>query len=181
MTKSTSRITGFTLIELLVVISIIGFLSSVILYAVSQARAQARDAKRVSDIRQLATALDLYYDDHGAYPLCTFAMGGADPFCGDCDPSLGDSQFQEALQPLVNNKYLTKIPKDPLNKAWCYTYEYYTSNVPDIWSAQCSSVPVGDFYYILKFSTEKNTELNVPAWNYQRVSGKEYCFVGFKD
>ncbi len=28
----------------------------------------ARDAKRVSDVRQMATAAELYYDDHGSYP-----------------------------------------------------------------------------------------------------------------
>lgn len=59
---------GFTLIELLVVIAIIGILSSVVLASLNSARTKSRDAKRVSDIKQLQLALELYYDDNAGYP-----------------------------------------------------------------------------------------------------------------
>lgn len=59
---------GFTLIELLVVISIIGLLSSVILASLSASRVKGRDAKRVSDIRQIRNALELHRDALGYYP-----------------------------------------------------------------------------------------------------------------
>lgn len=60
---------GFTLIELLVVIAIIGILSTLAVVALNTARLKSRDAKRVSDIKQLQTALELYFADHGnAYP-----------------------------------------------------------------------------------------------------------------
>jgi len=52
---------GFTLIELLVVISIIGLLSSIVLTSVNSARAKARDARRLADLRQIQNALALYY------------------------------------------------------------------------------------------------------------------------
>lgn len=57
--KGTKKRKGFTLIELLVVIAIIGLLATLAVVSMSSARAKARDAKRVSDIRQMATILDV--------------------------------------------------------------------------------------------------------------------------
>jgi len=65
---------GFTLIELLVVIAIIGILSSVVLASLNSARQKGRDARRVSDIKQLQLALELYYDANGRYPTTTTAL-----------------------------------------------------------------------------------------------------------
>jgi type II secretory pathway pseudopilin PulG len=57
----------------LVVIAIIGLLASVVLLALNGARAKARDAKRIADIRQLASAMELYFNDVNGYP--TMAAG----------------------------------------------------------------------------------------------------------
>ena len=67
---------GFTLIELLVVIAIIGLLSTLAVVALNNARQKSRDAKRVSDIKQVQTALELYYNDANSYPTAlTFGTG----------------------------------------------------------------------------------------------------------
>ncbi len=68
---------GFTLIELLVVIAIIGVLSSVVLAAVGRARARARDAKRIGDIRQMVTSMEQYHIAHGSYPTGTLSIDSA--------------------------------------------------------------------------------------------------------
>ena len=62
---------GFTLIELLVVIAIIALLSSVALIALVSARQKSRDAKRLSDMTQMNTAMELYFANFKGYPSST--------------------------------------------------------------------------------------------------------------
>ncbi len=59
---------GFTLIELLVVIAIIGLLSTLAVVALGNAQARARDSKRAADIKQIQTALALFYNTNNRYP-----------------------------------------------------------------------------------------------------------------
>ncbi len=66
---------GFTLIELLVVIAIIGLLSTLSIVALNQARARSRDARRLADVKQIQTALEMYYNDLGGYPASITAGG----------------------------------------------------------------------------------------------------------
>ena len=66
---------GFTLVELLVTIAIIGILSAVVLTSMSGARNQAKDGRRVSDIKQIQLALELYYDINKTYPVDTAMTG----------------------------------------------------------------------------------------------------------
>ena len=73
---------GFTLIELLVVIAIIGILSSVVLASLNSARKKSRDARRISDLKQIQLALEMYADaNSSAYPadLASLVTGGYMP------------------------------------------------------------------------------------------------------
>ena len=64
-------LTGFTLLELLVVIAIIGILASMILASLTNAKRNARDTRRISDVKQIqsCTTHDLRRPDY-AGPLC---------------------------------------------------------------------------------------------------------------
>src|SRR6185436_6509975 len=91
---------GFTLIELLVVIAIIGILAAVVLVSLNSARQKSRDARRLADVRQIMTALELYYNDNGGYPQATLNDngGGAYPVAVTRpDPTTGSPRFDTYL------------------------------------------------------------------------------------
>lgn len=97
---------GFTLIELLVVIAIIGILATIVLVSLNTARQKARDVRRVSDMRQVALALEMYYDAHTdtGYP-----------------GSSGTNQWAAMETALEGDGVIASVPTDPGTG----TYEYW--------------------------------------------------------
>jgi len=138
-TKLLPNQKGFTLIELLVVISIIGLLASVVLVSLNSARLKARDAKRIADLRQLATAMELYVNDNGQYPTVT---GSA---------SVGAFVASWATSTL-SSAYVSKMPNDPLNVTGQYGYYYAVGYKP---TSNCSYILTGSLSnYILSTRLE---------------------------
>ncbi len=62
---------GLTLIELLVVVLIIGILSAIAMPQYQLAVEKARAMQAVIAVRALSNAAELYYLEHGAYPIST--------------------------------------------------------------------------------------------------------------
>jgi prepilin-type N-terminal cleavage/methylation domain-containing protein len=115
---------GFTLIELLVVIALIGILASVILVSLNSARGKARDAYRVSSIIELQKAVELYYNDYGAYPV-QGSWGGTCSEFGSYGVT-GASGYIPNLAPT----YIPTLPVDP-KPIGTYGCIIYTSNGTD--------------------------------------------------
>lgn len=115
---------GFTLIELLVVIAIIGLLSTLAVVALGNARVKARDAKRMSDLKQIQTALELYYTDVGSYPDSSGNLGEGNLTC------LSNEGFEAAPCTGTNNSnpYMGNVPADPSIPNAHYVYARTSAN-----------------------------------------------------
>lgn len=75
---------GFTLLELMIVVAIIAILAGILIPNFTHARAQAQTAACEANLREIATAFELYYADNQVYPAgsntkiiaTTIASGG---------------------------------------------------------------------------------------------------------
>lgn len=112
MNKIIKQNKGFTLIELLVVVSLLGVLATLVIANLNSARERARDATRKSDLRNIQTALRLYYNDNGTYPQ---SSGGNIVACdGTC--TWGQAWTNNGVS------YMGKLPADPLSgQSYVYT------------------------------------------------------------
>ncbi len=110
---------GFTLVEILVVLSIIAILTIIGLTEINNARKNARDARRFSDLQQIRLGLALY------------ATGKEDIYPRVIDSSGIDTTVQPAANSIFSETgplapYLGAIPRDPTNASGLY-YSYDTS------------------------------------------------------
>jgi general secretion pathway protein G len=143
------RIGGFTLIEMMVVITIIGLLSAIVMSSFDTARKKGRVAKRIADLKQIQTSLELYYATNRKYPSSS----------GSWSSCLTNNIADNVGGPSLVPTYIGALPEDPQyssgSSANCYFYRSDGSDyaVRDDSTEMTSSAP--------NFSTYP--ELNDPA------------------
>ena len=108
---------GFTLIELLVVIAIIAILSTVVMAGLNSARAKGRDARRMSDIKQMQSALELCFDNGVGYPIIA---GSTTNYVGAAAGLLLTTNCASASVPF--STYMNPLPTNPQPGGTNYVY-----------------------------------------------------------
>ena len=138
---------GFTLIELLVIIVIIIILAGISIIALDGQRAKARDAKRISDVKQIRTALEFYFSDEGEYPVISqpvvLGKGNAEKLC-----SKAEGGFVSATTACSQETtYMSKVPADPLpDRQYVYTGSSDGFDILFITEKESSLGPAGAYH-----------------------------------
>jgi general secretion pathway protein G len=91
---------GFTLLELIIVIAIVGILATIAMPALKNVPIRAKESVLKTNLRTLRDMIDQYYGDKGKYPT--------------------------SLDALVDEKYVRKLPTDPMthsSETWVPEYE----------------------------------------------------------
>ncbi|MBI1388412.1 MAG: prepilin-type N-terminal cleavage/methylation domain-containing protein [bacterium] len=100
MTRQPSN--GFTLIELLIVVAIIGILAAIAIPNFINAQVRAKVASCESDLRSLATAMEMYRMDNNMYPPTPNTAG-----------NLRFARLAKLTSPI---SYMSSVPLDPFRK-----------------------------------------------------------------
>jgi len=123
----------------LVVIAIIGVLSTLAVVSLNNAREKARDAKRVSDIKQVQTALELYFSDLNTYPVQ--GATGTEITLGETGAGTLSStgHFSDTAG---GTTYMGQVPSNPTPGGAAYLYKSTDTTGADCISGTCVSYKI---------------------------------------
>jgi prepilin-type N-terminal cleavage/methylation domain-containing protein len=109
---------GFTLIEILVVIAILGILITAGFEAFTISLIKGRDSTRKGNLRAISSALELYYNDNGRYPVgdANGSIVGCGGGTGSApNPAPGVCPINGAFQDANSTLYMASLPTDPVS------------------------------------------------------------------
>lgn len=159
MKKTNSKQKGFTLYELVVVAGIILLLTSIVLSRLDLSRAKGRDSQKVTELKTLQTALELYQIEAGGYPQ--------QPSGEPAKNSESMSTMSSTLHGIVGAGYLSAIPKPPKgisvldgNIYYYQTADVNTGNADTTYEPSCNGKRLGAVPYIIYFVAETPQRLS---------------------
>lgn len=150
---------GFTLIELMVVMAILAILLGLGAGSFITAQKKGRDNTRKSNLRAIANALELYYNDKGKYPASD-ASGGIVGCGADAAPTACsvNGVFSDANGTI----YMPQLPTDP---APAKRYYYLSAGA-------------SQFQIYASLENAQDPTLIVTAYNCASGSGSSLCNWG---
>src|SRR5690348_11874145 len=149
MMRICRRKNGFTLIELLVVIAIIAILAAILFPVFAQAREKARETSCVSNMKQIALALQMYAQDYDE----TFFSSGDLPKKKSngavCDTGKIQPDGQNIVRmmgggtvylasPYIKNKQIFTCPSDTGDNYWGRSSTGWPYSTCDYWGSPTS-------------------------------------------
>ena len=139
---------GFSLIELLVVVAILGILATMGYSALWRGRTVSKDTVCRNNLKQIAVALGLYYNDHHRYP--------SEDLPGALAPYVGDSP----------DLFICPADPDPQGDSYSKFYVGRTADAAQDYVCGCPR-HVGDKRTIALFSSSSAQLLEVQPvlWN----------------
>lgn len=112
MWRKNKQQAGFTIVELLIVIVVIGILAAITVVAYNGIQDRANDSRRISDVKSIIKALELYKVKQGYYPAALSMP--SDQYAGGWETSVRTGGFLNALRS-SSGPLNSSTPVDPKN------------------------------------------------------------------
>lgn len=107
---------GFTLIEMMIVVAIIAILVAILVPNFMRARAQAQTAACEANLKEIATALELYQTDHQAYPNVTSLTNVT-----NAEANIGSYLRQTPIDPVAPSRFYQYQVTNPTSGTASYS------------------------------------------------------------
>lgn len=118
---------GFTLIEVLVVVAIISILTAILVANYNEARKNSRDKVRMSDLKSLQLAVELYKAQYGQYPAQGCGTAGTQ-FAGPGPMTVTWASSCEEYISGLAPQFVPSLPKDPSQENVSNTGYFYATD-----------------------------------------------------